>query len=86
MTQKSQWQTFAACLNACICLLNQTALCQKTAQCIAVSVGLQTVGQGQNIITSGKNNQNVTDALDTVVVMDPSTNKFKGFLYFKSRG
>jgi hypothetical protein len=38
------------------------------------------------IITSGKNYSEVHDLIDTVVVMDPSTNKFKGFLFFKSKG
>ena len=38
------------------------------------------------IITSGKNYQGKYDVIDTVVVMEPSTNKFKGFLFFKSKG
>lgn len=66
-------QTFAACLNACIALLNQTAICQKEAPCAAVTLALAS-GDNEDdmhVTTSSVKDEHRADSLiDTVVALE----------------
>ena len=55
-------QVFPACLNACIALLNQTAICQKEAPCVALSIGINSRSQSFEVV----NHEDCDSVIDVV--------------------